>query len=84
MSVCKGCGMEIRWIRTTNGRAMPVNPERVRFHAEGGPETFVEENGKVIRGRRRNDGSEWGFIPHWATCRAAGHFKEKVNGNAAE
>ena len=34
MSVCKGCGREIDWIRTTAGKPMPIDPEPV-FVIEG-------------------------------------------------
>ena len=41
MSKCKGCQAEIIWIKTTNGKAMPCNPEKV---------TIITEKGETISG----------------------------------
>ena len=41
MSLCRGCGSQIEWIKTTAGRNMPVDPEPV-FVIEGdGRDRFV-------------------------------------------
>lgn len=75
MTICKGCGREMRWIQTTNGKAMPVDPESVHFEPAGGPETFITQDGRTVRGQKKKDGAALGFVPHWATCPAAGYFK---------
>lgn len=41
MSECKGCGEEIEWIETTNGKRMPVNPGKI---------TVVTPRGEVVTG----------------------------------
>lgn len=74
MSVCRGCGNEIIWIRTTKGKAMPCDPVPVGFTPAGGPDTFVTETGKVERGKR--GGEEKGYISHFATCPMAGGFRK--------
>ncbi len=33
---CKGCGASIRWIKTTRGKSMPVDPEEVTIATRGG------------------------------------------------
>lgn len=56
MSLCRGCGSQIEWIKTTAGRNMPVDPEPV-FVIEGdGRDRFVTDDGAVIVGRRARPG----------------------------
>ena len=48
MSLCRGCGSQIEWIKTTAGRNMPVDPEPV-FVIEGdGRDRFVTDDGAGI------------------------------------
>ena len=42
MPECKGCGEEIEWIETTEGKRMPVNPGKV---------VVVTQDGKVVTGQ---------------------------------
>ena len=51
MSVCRGCGCSIDWIRTTAGRNMPVDPEPVFVVEGGGNDRFVTDEGEAITGR---------------------------------
>ena len=45
MSLCRGCGASIEWIRTTAGRSMPVDPEPVFIVEEdGGRERFITDD----------------------------------------
>ena len=32
-TICKGCKAKIYWIKTKNGRAMPINPDGEPHHA---------------------------------------------------
>ena len=41
MSVCKGCGKEIVWITTVNGKSMPCDAEKT---------TIVTEAGHTVQG----------------------------------
>ena len=74
---CRACGARILWLKTTKGKNMPVDPGVIRFHAAGGPETFVTVNGKVERGARSTTGAELGYISHFATCPEADRFRKK-------
>lgn len=78
MSCCKGCGREIDWIRTEDGRYIPVDPEPV-FVIEGeGPNRFYSEEGEELIGRiarwsevqtkEAKFNTPLGFVPHWWTC----------------
>ena len=75
---CRGCGNEIAFIKTTKGKAMPVNPESVKFVPAGGPNTYVLMDGSVARGRGVEYGdteTKIGYISHFATCTARDEFK---------
>ena len=76
MSICKGCGAEIRWIRMPSGKAMPVDVPGVPFTPGGGPTRFILENGSITYGVKGRSGPMIGYVPHWSTCPAAGHFKK--------
>lgn len=46
-SVCRGCGAEIVWVKTTAGKSMPCNPGAVPFWARpGAPGKVVTLLGK--------------------------------------
>lgn len=42
MATCKACGKVIKFIKTENGKAMPVDETLI---------TIVTDEGKVVRGR---------------------------------
>lgn len=81
VSVCRNCGAEIDWMRTEEGRYIPVDPEPV-FVIEGeGQEHFYTEEEGVLTGRLARPeevqtreakiNTPLGFVPHWRTCPAA-------------
>lgn len=82
MSTCRGCGAPLEWIRTAAGRSMPVDPKPV-FIVEGdGPDSFITDEGEVIRGRAARPAEERSdlpvaFVPHWKTCPAADSFRRR-------
>jgi hypothetical protein len=41
-TTCRGCGESIDWVKTTNGKPMPVDTEYV---------TVVTDKGEVVKGR---------------------------------
>ena len=50
MSVCRGCGKQIIWMRTAEGKAMPCDPEVHKVYAGGKKESFLSLNGHMVRG----------------------------------
>lgn len=87
MSVCKGCGREIDWIRTAAGKSMPIDPEPV-FVIEGdGKDLFFTDEGGTLKGRAARPDevttreakleTPLGFIPHWKTCPNAADFRRR-------
>lgn len=82
MSICRGCGREIDWIRTVAGKNMPVDPAPVFVIEGGGNDRFVTDEGEVITGRIARPEEESrdlpvAFVPHWMTCPNAGDFRSK-------
>lgn len=74
-STCKRCGKRILWVKTTNDKRMPCDPEVIRFDRaelfgtdEGKPENFMTPDGKISRGIRTGQGKEMGYVPHFSTC----------------
>lgn len=87
MSVCKGCGREIDWIRTAAGKSMPIDPEPV-FVIEGdGKDLFFTDEGETLKGRAARPDevttkeakleTPLGFVPHWKTCPNAADFRRR-------
>lgn len=77
MAVCKYCGAWIDWIRTPAGKYMPVGPRPVLIMPDRGAETFITDEGEIVRGQRTLPGAVGGrniaaYVPHWAHCPARG------------
>ena len=51
MSVCKGCGRQIDWIRTAAGKLMPIDPEPVVVIEGDGKDLFFTDEGGTLKGR---------------------------------
>lgn len=78
LSICKGCGFAIRWIITPGLKKMPVNPQLIHFiPTQNGQETFVLQNGQVVKGQRGRSGTAVGYISHFATCQAADKLRKR-------
>lgn len=89
--VCRGCGKPVIWIRTKQGRKMPVDAEPVDILLGGGTDTFMRADGSVVTGRRIGDA--WDddpdanvvqvFESHFATCPVGGQFRKRKARNRA-
>jgi len=55
---------------------MPCDAQAVRYcEMPGGTDTIVTPDGKTVRGFVTQGGGDGvGYLPHWASCRAAGSF----------
>lgn len=74
MAICKYCGDWIDWIYTPKGYR-PVVPRPVMVMPDCGRETFITDEGEIIRGRRTLPGAAGGgniaaYVPHWTVCPA--------------
>lgn len=89
MSICRGCGHEIDWIRTIVGKNMPVDPAPVFVIESGGNDRFVTDEGEVITGRvacleEESRDLPVAFVSHWKTCPNAGDFRRKRQDKEAQ
>lgn len=58
---CKACDREIRFLRTLDGKTIPLNHPPIRV--------FIVRDGRAIPVK--------GYLPHWSTCPHADRFKKK-------
>ena len=80
MSICKGCGAPIIWIKTKSGRAMPCDEKPLKFYRNRyGTETLVTDKGEVVKCEltENSDFHGIGYRPHWETCPAREFFKKR-------
>ena len=61
MAKCKGCGAEIVWIKTANGKMMPLDSKEKMYYCA------INGEWRIYRGREA----------HWSTCPNADRFKKK-------
>ena len=54
-SVCRGCGKPVIWIRTKQGRKMPVDAEGVWILLDPKGDSFVTADGTITFGRKIGD-----------------------------
>lgn len=81
MATCKSCGDSIEFVKTSNGRKMPVNHNKLMVEVETNqkPDTcVVTDDGRVVWGVAALQDHEMkagvfveGYISHFATCPAA-------------
>jgi len=58
-SICKGCGLKIKWVMMASGAKMPLDEKPIKM-------IQVKEGiGELIDV----------YQPHWATCPKAGKFR---------
>ncbi len=74
-NTCRGCGAEILWAVTENGRRMPVDPARYPREDETANLALYTDHlrrlrVRVLRGDRPLAGFEHRGMPHAATCPA--------------
>lgn len=83
--LCRTCGAEIVWIKSTNGRPMIMDAQLIEFVDDrSGTESLVTASGRVYKkvrteitaddaGKRRV-----GRVSHWATCPDRQQHRDEV------
>lgn len=71
MPTCKGCGQEIIWVKTGDGKNMPLDPKPKKM-------IFLPESAA-------NPGTKVAcfvdaYMPHWSTCPKADNFRKPKEG----
>lgn len=74
MSRCKGCGAEITFVRTKDGKWMPGDAYGYYSSASGG--SVVLSSGEVVQAKDLKKSIK-AYRPHWASCPAMAQFKKK-------
>jgi len=79
---CKGCGAQVIWVKTKNGKNMPCDPNWVRYKKiPGGKERVVTDQGEVLACTTDvdlDDADGFGYISHFASCRRSVAFHRKT------
>ena len=72
-SKCRGCGAEIRWIKTEANKAMPVDANPRNFYVEriDSADGISRQTWKMMSG----------YESHFATCPKADQFRKKKGDN---
>lgn len=66
---CRLCGKKIAFVRNIKtGRWISCEPRLYRFTPSGGPDTYVDAEGKTVRGKRDRNGSAIGHLKHRRSC----------------
>lgn len=63
MSACRSCGARVRWVKTVNGKPMPLDPQpsaRGNIIVVDGIAKYVPVDDNATFGTR--------FVSHFATC----------------
>lgn len=85
-SQCRGCGKEIRFIKTVKGKTMPVNPEKVWVRIAKGGKPYMKKDGTFVTGEIVGDAYDMNnpdselieaYESHFATCTKADTFRKK-------
>ena len=77
MSVCRSCGQQIEWIKTTKGKNMPVDSEYVDYEEADNGTILVTDGGNVITvNEHQNMPNVKGRISHFATCPQANEWRK--------
>ena len=80
MSRCRSCGAEIKWIKMSSGKAMPVDPDQVPYWARpGAAGKVVTQNGEVYSCDFEGDpqsATGVGYVSHFSTCLYASQHRK--------
>ena len=78
---CKGCGAEIVFVRTENGKMMPCNPRLVPYwERQGAKGKILNDQGRVVSCDFHGEREKlmgFGHMPHFSTCAAAKRFRRE-------
>ena len=79
-TTCRACGKKIMFLKTHNGKTVPVDAESVYFVPDiRGKNLYVLPDGGTLRGVEPMEGDQdkhIGYISHFATCPNADQFRK--------
>ena len=78
MNTCRSCGAKILWVKTKNGKNMPIDEESVEPRDCEDTDILVSEEGAVAAAKFAQDADEIWHVSHFSTCpKAAEHRRKK-------
>lgn len=78
MSICRSCCSPIKWIKTRDGKNMPVDPELIAYKDAKLGDKLVTETGATYNVDPILDyPNVKGYISHFATCPEADRWRKK-------
>ena len=80
-SRCRSCGAEIKWIKMTSGKMMPVNVRQIRYNPAAQSDedalVLVTEDGRIEKGHFNPAACRIGYTSHFASCPAAASHRKR-------
>ena len=78
MSICRSCGAQIDWVKTTAGKNMPVEGEHVEYNDAEEGMVLITDGGNVYKVTPdKHLPSVKGRISHFSTCPNADDWRKK-------
>jgi len=81
---CRSCDAPILFIKTKNGKTMPVNAEPVWIRKDAAGKTYIKSDGSFITGEIVGDAYDdpenkpvEAYVSHFATCPQAENFRKR-------
>lgn len=78
---CRACGKPIMFLKTQNGKSMPVDTESLYFVPDlNSKDLYVLPDGEVVHGcpaRDEDPDRHIGYVSHFATCTNSEFFRKK-------
>lgn len=85
---CRRCGRKIGFVRTVNGKSMPVESDALYvFPGERGSMEVITQGGRLIRAfpaERDDPAAIRAYVPHWKNCVGAREIKREQQAKAVK
>lgn len=77
MSNCRSCDAKIEWIKTKEGKNMPVDPEELNYdECKEGDKLVTFDGGVITVSKSQNLPNVKGRIAHFSTCPDANQWRK--------
>jgi len=72
---CRSCGQQIKWMTTTKGKKMPVDPDELDIDFCEPDDIVVDCNGRISEVQNADTTAEPFRMSHFATCPEADSWR---------
>lgn len=77
MSICKGCGAQIDWVKVESGKMMPVEGDYITYDEADIGDVLIADDGLVLRINDHNEIPGFaGRISHFSVCPEGNEFRK--------